>query len=153
MMSNQNIDNILTPKQIVFITLSFIALIILCGLLKKLFYFIFFRRKIYLFPRISTKGISSIAMVIAISISCIIILIFLTGGIFGVLFRAYPGWRINIETILIKTGGLLYGPIVGLFIGAITDLLTIIITASSFHYGYFIVCIICGLISGLLHQI
>lgn len=143
--------NVISSKQIIFIALSFILLIFVIGLLKKLFYFLFFRRKVYLFTRITTKGISNIAMVISISISCIIILIFLTGGAFGVLFRAYPGWRTNIETMLIKTGGLLYGPLIGLFIGAMTDFLTIVITASSFHYGYFIVCILCGLISGLLH--
>ena len=146
-------DNIISSSQIIILTISFIFLAFIFGLLRKLFYYVFLKKRIYLFPRISTKGISNIAMVISISISCIIILIFLTGGAFGVLFRAYPGWRINIETMLIKTGGLLYGPIVGLFIGAMTDFLTIVITASSFHYGYFIVCILCGLISGLLNQL
>lgn len=146
-------DNIISSNQVIILTISFIFLVFVFGFLRKLFYRVFFKKKIYLFPRISTKEISNIAMVISISISCIIILIFLTGGVFGVLFRAYPGWRINIETMLIKTGGLLYGPVVGLFIGAMTDLLSIVITASSFHYGYFIVCILCGLISGLLNKL
>jgi LytS/YehU family sensor histidine kinase len=37
-----------------------------------------------------------------------------------------------------------------MFIGAVTDLLSIALTAGMFHYGYFIACILFGLLSGLV---
>lgn len=92
-------------------------------------------------------------MVISISIAIIIILTVLSAGILGIFFRAYPGWRSTIEGILIKIGGLMFGPIIGLFIGAITDLLTVILTAGMFHYGYFIAALAYGFFAGLIRTV
>jgi LytS/YehU family sensor histidine kinase len=54
---------------------------------------------------------------------------------------------------LIKIGGLIFGPIVGLFIGAATDILTVTLTAGMFHYGYFISALAYGFFSGLIKNI
>jgi hypothetical protein len=40
-----------------------------------------------------------------------------------------------------------------MFIGAITDLLAIALTAGMFHYGFFIVAISYGLLSGIVRSI
>jgi LytS/YehU family sensor histidine kinase len=37
-----------------------------------------------------------------------------------------------------------------MFIGAVTDLLSVALTAGMFHYGYFIACILFGLLSGMV---
>jgi LytS/YehU family sensor histidine kinase len=47
----------------------------------------------------------------------------------------------------------MFGPIIGLFIGAITDILTVILTAGMFHYGYFIAALAYGFFSGLVRTI
>jgi LytS/YehU family sensor histidine kinase len=54
---------------------------------------------------------------------------------------------------LIKVGGLLFGPIIGVFIGAATDLLSIALTAGMFHYGYFIAAMMYGLLAGIVKSI
>jgi hypothetical protein len=51
---------------------------------------------------------------------------------------------------LIKIGGLLFGPILGLFIAALTDILTVALTAGMFHYGFFIVALAYGFFSGFI---
>jgi hypothetical protein len=48
---------------------------------------------------------------------------------------------------------LLFGPIVGLFIGAATDILTVTLTAGMFHYGYFISALAYGFFSGMIKNI
>jgi LytS/YehU family sensor histidine kinase len=48
---------------------------------------------------------------------------------------------------------LLFGPIIGIFIGAATDLLSIALTAGMFHYGYFIAAMMYGLLSGIVKTI
>jgi hypothetical protein len=40
-----------------------------------------------------------------------------------------------------------------MFIGAVTDLLSVALTAGMFHYGYFMAAIIFGLLSGLISVI
>lgn len=92
-------------------------------------------------------------MVISIAIAILLLITFISAGLFGVLFRAYPGWRVTIEGILIKVGGLLFGPIIGIFIGAATDLLSVALTAGMFHYGYFIAAMMYGLLSGIVKTI
>ena len=94
------------------------------------------KKRFYILPKVGIKGIASIAMVIAISISIIILLTVITADIMGVVFRAWPGTRITIEGMLIKIGGLMFGPFLGIFIGALTDLLSVALTAGVFHYGY-----------------
>jgi LytS/YehU family sensor histidine kinase len=51
---------------------------------------------------------------------------------------------------LIKIGGLLFGPIIGIFIGAATDILSVALTAGMFHYGYFIAAMLFGALSGFI---
>ncbi|MDR3330341.1 MAG: hypothetical protein LBS76_03610 [Mycoplasmataceae bacterium] len=130
--------------------LGFFATVIVILVLKKIYMRLRFKKRYYIFPRTNVKGIANIAMVISIAVATLLLLTVLSAGILGVLFRAYPGWRVNIEGILIKIGGLLFGPIIGMFIGAVTDLLSIALTAGMFHYGYFIACILFGLLSGLV---
>ncbi|MDE6477541.1 MAG: hypothetical protein K2L48_05210, partial [Mycoplasmoidaceae bacterium] len=48
---------------------------------------------------------------------------------------------------------MLFGPIIGLFIGAFTDLLTVGMTAGMFHYGYFVVAMAYGFFSGIVRTI
>lgn len=129
---------------------SFVLLVFLSFVCKKIYYRLVHKKRFYIFPRLSTKGITNIAMTIAIATAILLLLTVLSSGLLGVLFRAYPGWRVNIESILIKVGGLCFGPIIGLFVGFSTDLLSVALTAGMFHYGYCIAASLFGLLSGLI---
>lgn len=133
--------------------LAFFITIVFITLLKKIYYFFGKKQRYYIFPKPSVQGIANIAMVVALSVAVLLILTFVTSNAFSVMFRAFPGSRVTIEGILIKIGGLLFGPFIGLFIGALTDLFSILMTAGIFHYGYFISAMAYGLISGLIKTI
>ncbi|MEF9984868.1 MAG: hypothetical protein RSA40_00615 [Malacoplasma sp.] len=141
------------PVTAILIFISFCIVIFIVALVKKIFYKVMFKKRYYIFPRTSIKGITSIAMVIALSVAVLILLVIITSNLVGVLFRAFPGTRITIESILIKIGGLLFGPFIGMFIGMFTDLLSVTLTAGVFHYGYFIAAMCFGLLSGLVRTI
>ena len=136
---------------LIFIAFLFVVLIV--SIVKKLYYRFRWHKRYYIIPRVGISGITSIAMTIALTVAIILVLAFLTAGLLAILFRAYPGWRIVIEQFLIQLGGLLFGPYIGLIIGALTDLLTVALTSGMFHYGYFIICMAYGLIGGLISSL
>ena len=150
---NSSATPLLSAIQVLLIFVAFVATMFIVIFIKKIYYRFHLHKKINIIPQISTKDITNIAMNIAMSIAIIIILTLFTAGALGVIFRAYPGTRILIEGILIQLSGLLFGPILGLIIGALTDLLSICLTAGMFHYGYFIIAIGYGLFSGLIRSI
>ncbi|WEK83274.1 MAG: hypothetical protein L3I91_01045 [Mycoplasma sp.] len=133
--------------------LAFAGSILLISIIKKIWYYFRWHKRYYLVPRVGIKGITNVAMTIALSVAIILLLTVLTSGFLGIVFRAYPGWRVNIEEFLIQLGGLLFGPVIGLFIGGLTDLLTIALTSGVFHYGYFFVCLSYGVLAGLIKSI
>lgn len=139
--------------QTILIFLSFVITFVIFTVIKKIYYSIKFQKRFFVVPKVSVKGISNIAMVIAISVAVIILLTVLSANTASVIFRAWPGTRVTLEGILIKIGGLLFGPILGIFIGAITDLLAVALTAGVFHYGYLIAAMAYGLIGGLIRII
>ncbi|MDR1234489.1 MAG: hypothetical protein LBJ97_00185 [Mycoplasmataceae bacterium] len=143
----------LTSLDAILIFLSFLAVVGLAIVIKKIYYRFRYNQRVYIFPRIGVKGIANIAMVISIAIATLLLLTIVSAGLLGILFRAYPGWRVTIEGILIKVGGLLFGPIIGIFIGAATDLLSVALTAGMFHYGYFIAAMVYGLLAGIVKTI
>ena len=134
------------------IFLAFIIVLLVTALIRKLYYYFKYKKRFYIIPRVSVKGISIIAMVISISIAIIVLLTFATADVMAIVFRAWPGTRVTLEGILIKIGGLLFGPIIGIFIGAMTDLLAVALTAGVFHYGYLIAAMAYGLIGGLIRS-
>lgn len=136
--------------QAVLIFIGFLIVMFSFYLLKKIYYKVRYKEKFYIFPRTKIKGITSIAMVISLSVAVLILLTIITSNVLSVFFRAFPGTRVTLEGILIKIGGLLFGPFLGLFIGAFTDLLAVTLTAGVFHYGYFIAAMSFGLLSGFV---
>jgi hypothetical protein len=70
---------------------SFFITVIFVITIKKIYYRFRFNRRVYIFPRINVKGIANIAMVISIAIAILLLLTFISAGLLGVLFRAYPG--------------------------------------------------------------
>lgn len=139
-----------TSKDALIIFFVFFLVLLTITMTKKIFYYLKFKKRYYIFPRPSIQGIANIAMVTALSVAVLLLLTFITSNAFSVLFRAFPGSRVTIEGILIKIGGLLFGPFIGMLIGGLTDILSIIMTAGIFHYGYFIAAIGFGLLSGLV---
>ncbi|MDE5552953.1 MAG: hypothetical protein K2I67_00170, partial [Malacoplasma sp.] len=140
----------LSAGSVVSIFSVFFVILIICAFLKKLWFLVVHKKRYYIFPRPSIKGISNISMVIALSVAVLILITMITQNVAGILFRAFPGSRITIEGILIKIGGLLFGTFIGMIIGILTDLLSIALTAGIFHYGYFISAMAYGLLSGLV---
>lgn len=137
----------------ILIFVAFFISVLFVSTVKKIYFYFFKKKKYYIFPKTSVRGISAIAMTVALSVAILILITIITSNAMAILFRAFPGTRITIEAILIKIGGLLFGPFIGMFIGGITDLLTIALTAGIFHYGYFIAALTFGLVGGLVRTI
>ena len=147
------ISPLLSDSQVSIIFICFVAFVFLVSLIKKIYYRVRWHRRYYIIPRIRIRGITNVAMIISMSIAIILLLTFISSGLFGIFFRGYPGARVLIEGILIQLGGLLFGPFIGLLIGGITDLLTIALTAGMFHPGFFIIVLAYGIIAGLFKSI
>lgn len=143
----------INETQIILIFLAFFLSVVVVTTIKKIYYRLWLKKKYFVIPRPGIRGIASISMVIALSVAVLILMTIITSNLFSVLFRAFPGTRVTIEGILIKIGGLLFGPFLGLFIGMMTDLLSVLMTAGIFHYGYFIAALAYGLIAGLIRTI
>lgn len=143
----------MTALQSTILFFVFFGLVLLLLIGKKLYYRIYLKRKFDIIPRANTKGITSIGMTVALSIAVLMLITIITADIASVIFRAWPGTRIILEGILIKIGGMLFGPIIGMCIGAATDFLTISLTGGVFHIGYFISAIFFGLIGGIIKYI
>lgn len=143
----------LNVGQAILVFVGFFIALLVAALIKKIYYSIRYKKRFYIIPRVSVKGIANIAMVISISIAIIILLTVISADLLNVVFRAWPGTRVTLEGILIKIGGLLFGPFIGMFIGAMTDLLAVALTAGVFHYGYLIAAMAFGLIGGLIRVI
>ena len=112
----------LTNWQVILVFLSIVFVTLFFLLIRKIYYYFVRKQRYYIFPKISVKGITNIAMVISISVATILLLTIVTAGVLAIICRAYPGWRVTIEGILIKIGGLLFGPIIGIFIGGTKEL-------------------------------
>jgi amino acid permease len=84
-------DSKLSANQIILIFIGIMGTFLLFMGVKKIYYYVKFRKRFYIFPKIDSKGIANVAMIISISISIIILLTVLTAGLMGILFRAYPG--------------------------------------------------------------
>lgn len=143
----------ITDWHVILIFFAFLVAVILASMFKKIYYRIWLKKKYFVIPRPGIKGIANVSMVVALSVAVLILMTIITSNLFSVLFRAFPGTRVTIESILIKIGGLLFGPFLGLFIGMLTDLLSVLMTAGIFHPGYFIAALCCGLLSGLIRTI
>ena len=146
-------DGALTSNQMVYIFLGFLVIIMAVMFIKKIIYRYRYKKRYYILPRTNIKGISYSAMAVALSDAIIILLTIITYNSLAVLFRSFPGTRITLEGILIKIGGLLFGPFIGMFIGGATDMLTIALTAGVFHYGYFIAALTYGLLGGFIRTL
>ncbi|MDR2636382.1 MAG: hypothetical protein LBB95_00830 [Mycoplasmataceae bacterium] len=132
---------------------TFVILYLVFSFTKKIYLWYRYRLSYNVFSRLTPKKITNISMIIATSISIIFLLTILSSGLMGLLFRVYPSWRSLIEGILIKLGGLVFGPIIGIFIGGITDIMTVLLTAGMFHYGYFIAALAYGFFAGIVRNI
>lgn len=143
----------LSQGSVLGIFFSFILILFVVGCVKKFWYRYFLKKRYYIIPRTQIKGIANIAMVVSVATAIIFSVTILSANGLGVVFRAYIGARLVIEGILIKIGGLLFGPFLGIFIGAFTDILTVILTSGVFHYGFFIAAIGYGMLAGLVKTI
>ena len=152
-MADSYMSPLLSDSEVSIIFICFVAFIFLVSLIKKIYYRVRWHRRYYIIPRIRIRGITNVAMIISMSIAIILLLTFISSGLFGIFFRGYPGARVLIEGILIQLGGLLFGPFIGLLIGGITDLLTIALTAGMFHPGFFVIVLAYGIIAGLFKSI
>jgi hypothetical protein len=85
------VDGDIDSQTLLIIFVIVLASVIGFMILIKIFYWVRYRKIYYIFPKIDTRGISNSAMVIAISISIILLLTVLSAGVMGVFFRMYPG--------------------------------------------------------------
>jgi riboflavin transporter len=146
-------ENPISSLQAILFFFAMVGIIIVFSFMKKLYYRYRYNKRYFVLPRISVRGISYVGMVIAVSVSAIIIIAAVTSGISNTIFRAFPGSRVAIESVLIKIGGLLFGPLLGMFIGAAVDFLAVALSGGVFHYGYLISAMAFGVFAGLVKTI
>jgi hypothetical protein len=83
-------DLFANPNTIIYLFFGVVAFYILYLVIKKIVLFCKYRLVFYIFPKLTSRNIANIAMVIAISIAVIVLLTVISGGLMGVLFRVYP---------------------------------------------------------------
>lgn len=138
-------------SQIVAAFFSIILVFFVIEFARKIFFKAYYSKNYQIFPTLTTRNITKIAMIIAMNSALIGVISWLSSGVLGALFQVYPGTRMFIENTLIKIGGIFFGPVLGIFIGAVTDLLTVILTGSVINYGYWMVAIINGFLGGIIY--
>ncbi|WP_462216941.1 Asp-tRNA(Asn)/Glu-tRNA(Gln) amidotransferase subunit GatC [Mycoplasmoides genitalium] len=137
-----------------FIYFAVVFLIIIVYLFfKNILFLFFFKRYPKNTPKIGVSNITTIAMIIAVAVSVVLVLMALAGGLTAALFRGYPGFRVTLELILVKISGLLFGPIIGIFSAATIDFLTVIFSGGVFNIGYVLGAILTGMIAGILREV
>ncbi|WP_338983565.1 hypothetical protein [Spiroplasma endosymbiont of Othius punctulatus] len=125
-----------------------IAISILIGIVA-LFYVLYnwgsyvFLKERYHGIRFSTKNITGMTMLIAVSVSVTIVICM------TVPIAVLPPIRIAIEGILVKMSGFIFGPVIGLIIGGITELLVMIFVPSYIHPAYIILMLAYGFFGGV----
>lgn len=143
----------MTLTEIILIFSSFIGLLFVILIGKKIYYRLHLKKRFFIIPRVGTNGIANIGMILGLSIAMILFLILVTANIASIVFRLWAGTRILVEGVLIKIGGLLFGPIIGMCLGAAIDILTITYSGGIFHFGYLMSAILFGLIGGLINML
>ena len=95
----------------------------------------------------TNKKITYVAMLTTASVVIVIILASTTP------LLAFPTARIAFEGVLVKLTGLLFGPIIGMITGAVTEFLVTLLRPSYLHWGYTLAIILYGLLGGIAHYI
>ncbi|WP_338985151.1 hypothetical protein [Spiroplasma endosymbiont of Diplazon laetatorius] len=93
--------------------------------------------------RFTTKNIAYITMFTAINVS-ITVVISLTVPI-----TVFPPIRIAFEGIMVKITGFIFGPIIGVLVALITEVLVMIFVPSFIHPAFIVVIICYGFIAGI----
>ncbi|WP_035358774.1 ECF transporter S component [[Acholeplasma] multilocale] len=93
--------------------------------------------------KFTTKNITYIAMMVAVSVS-ITVVISMTLPI-----TVFPPVRVAFEGIMIKITGMIFGPVVGILVGLVTETLAMMFVPSYIHIAYFLVALGFGFWSGL----
>ena len=107
------------------------------------FYYVF-RPAQYQGIRFTTKNIAYITMLSAVSVT-VTIVVSITFPI-----TVFPPIRIAFEGLMVKITGYIFGPIVGLMSGVITDALALLFVPSYIHIAYIIVIASFGFLSGCI---
>lgn len=97
--------------------------------------------------RFTTKNIAYITMLAAVS-ATVTIIISVTVPI-----TVFPPVRIAFEGLMVKINGFIFGPIVGLLSGVVTDLIVMLFVPSYVHVAYIIVIASYGFLSGCVSSI
>lgn len=106
-----------------------------------------FRPKKFKGTRFTTKNIAYITVLSAVSVSLTIVV--------SVTFpiTVFPPIRIAFEGLMVKITGYIFGPIIGLMSGIITDGLTLLFVPSYIHIAYLVVVGGFGFLSGIARSL
>lgn len=97
--------------------------------------------------RFTTKNIAYITILSAVSATVTIIISIIMP------ITVFPAIRIAFEGLMVKISGFIFGPIVGLLSGIITDLIVMLFIPSYVHVAYIIVIALYGFLSGCASSI
>ncbi len=109
------------------------------------FIYLFFPRH-YKGIKFTTKNITYIALLSAASVTLTVLITYFAP------VTVLPTIRISFEGLMIKITGLIFGPIVGVFSGLITDMLCILFIPSYFHIAYTFTVVFYGFMAGISYS-
>lgn len=91
----------------------------------------------------TNRKIAFVAILIATSVAFTLIMTTIVPPLI------WPSLRIAIGGLPVKITGYIFGPIVGMMTGAVSDLLTFAFRPTFFHYGYILALMLMGMIPGI----
>ncbi|MGY5139176.1 ECF transporter S component [Mycoplasmopsis gallinarum] len=100
--------------------------------------------KFSLLPKLNTRKIAFIAILIAISVAFFIIIVNL------VPIASIPTFKISFIGLPIKISGFIFGPIIGGLVGCLSDLISFLFVPNVFNPYYILAAVVNGVVSGII---
>ncbi|AHF61508.1 hypothetical protein P344_06800 [Spiroplasma mirum ATCC 29335] len=144
--SFSNISKILYSNKMAYFASAVVGALFLVYCVYNGLYFLINPKK-YHGIRFTTKNIAYITMLSAVS-ATVTIIISVTVPI-----TVFPPIRIAFEGLMVKISGFIFGPIVGLLSGVVTDMIVMLFVPSYVHVAYIIVIASFGFISGCVSSL
>ncbi len=135
-------NNILWTVRMSWVAAALIGAIFVLYSLYSGFVYIFFNKH-YKGIVFTTKNITYITMLSACAVTTTVVI----SRIFPI--TVLPPIRISFEGLMVKIAGFIFGPIVGLISGLVTELLCMLFIPSYFHIAYIIAMASYGFLAGL----
>lgn len=136
---------ILTNTNMAYLTAAFTFIVAAIFTLSYLVKFNYYKRhkRVWTGLKFNTKNLTYIAMMVAVSVTLTVVISV------TIPITVFPPIRVAFSGIMVKITGMFFGPIVGLLVGLISELLCLLFVPSYIHIAYFCLALSFGFWSGI----